>query len=74
MSGPNVQCLKAVRVQVEQAHEHLVTACRILRTNGFPETANDLMRAARLVQVWTQKDGWLDALDRAPIAVREAAE
>lgn len=71
MSGPDKSCLKAVRVQVEQAQEHLVTACAILRTNGWPDNADELMRSVRHVRVWTQKDGWLDALARAPIEVRE---
>lgn len=69
MADPKI--LPAVRVQIEQGHEHLVTACKILRTNGFPESADDLMRSARVVQVWTQKDGWLDSLAREPIKVKE---
>lgn len=70
----NPACLKAVCVQIEEAHAHLVAACKLLRTNGYPESADDLMRTVRSVQVWTQQDGWLDALAREPIAVREAAE
>lgn len=72
MSAPRPQCLKAVRVQIEQAHEHLVTACKILRTNGWPTNADELMRSVKHVQVWTQKDGWLDALQRPPIAAKAA--
>lgn len=69
MSAPRPACLKAVRVQVEQAREHLVAACKILRTSGFAQSADELMRSVKHVQVWTQKDGWLDALERPPIAV-----
>jgi hypothetical protein len=63
--------LPAVRVQVEQGLEHLTTACAILRTNGWPENADELMRTVRHGRVWTQKDGWLDMLERKPIEVRE---
>ena len=74
MSAPDKRCLTAVRVQVEQAQEHLVAACKILRTNGWPQNADDLMRSVKHVQVWTQKDGWIDCLARAPIPTAEAAE
>jgi hypothetical protein len=75
----NPACLKAVAVQIEEAHAHLLTACTLLRTNGYPESADDLMRSARSVQVWTQRDGWLEFLAREPIPVAggqrlEAAE
>jgi hypothetical protein len=74
MSGPDKRSLVAVRVQIQQAHEHLLTACTILRTNGFPENADELMRSVKQVQVWTQRDGWLDCLARDPVSVSEAAE
>jgi hypothetical protein len=65
------RCLKAVRVQVEQGLEHLTAACTILRTNGWPENADELMRTVKHGRVWTQKDGWLDCLERDPIEVKE---
>jgi hypothetical protein len=71
---PNKACLKAVAVQLEEAQAHLVTACKLLRTNGYPENADDLMRSVRAVQVWVQQDGWLDALHREPIQHKVAAE
>lgn len=69
----NPACLKAVRVQLDQAHERVLTACKLLRTNGFPKIADELMRQARGLQVWTQKDGWIDCAARAPIAVAGAS-
>lgn len=74
MSAPDKTCLKAVRVQVEQAVDHLRIACTLLRTNGWPENADELMRSVKHVQVWTQKDGWIDCLARDPIPTAEAAE
>jgi hypothetical protein len=65
----NPACLKAVCVQIEEAHAHLLTACALLRTNGYPESADDLMRSARSVQVWIQQDGWLDHLSREPVGI-----
>lgn len=79
MSAPNPACLKAVCVQLEEAQAHILAACTLLRTNGYPESADDLMRSARSVKVWRQRDGWLEFLSREPIPVAcgqrlEAAE
>lgn len=68
MSAPNAACLKAVAIQIEEAQHHLLTAAALLRTNGYPESADDLMRSVRSVRVWTQRDGWLEYLAREPIA------
>ena len=68
---PNPACLKAVAIQIEEAQKHLLTAAKLLRTNGYSESADDFMRSVRPLLVWTQRDGWLDALARKPI---EAAE
>lgn len=72
MSAQNPACLKAVAVQIEESHQHLVTACKLLRTNGYPDSADDLMRSVRTIQIWTQRDGWLEALAREPIKIAGA--
>jgi len=56
--------LAAVRVPLVQAEEKLRIACRLLRDNGFPESSDELVRDLKHLRVWTQKDGWLDYLDR----------
>jgi hypothetical protein len=70
----NPACLKAVAVQIEEAHAHLLTACTLLRTNGYSESADDLMKLTRQAQVWTQRDGWLEFLAREPVTAPVAAE
>lgn len=62
--APREACLPAVRCQIEQAQEKLVIACDVLRRHGFPEFADDLMRPARALRVWTQQDGFLDCMAR----------
>ena len=64
MSKPDPAILPAVRSQIEQGLEHLTIACGLLRQNGWPENANELMRTVKHGRVWTQADGWLDHLDR----------
>lgn len=59
---PDPSILPAVRSQISQAEEKLVIACGLLRKNGWPQNADDLMRSVKHVQVWTMKDGWLDCL------------
>ena len=59
----NSECIPAVRAQVEQATEKLVTACKILRRNGFTESADDLARQLKMLNVWTQPDGMLHWLE-----------
>lgn len=54
----------AVRVQVRKAEECLQTACKELRQGGFPESADELAKDLQRLRVWTQKDGWLDWLDK----------
>jgi hypothetical protein len=61
--GGSPHILKPVRSQVEQAQEHLRNACQMLRQEGWPETADDLMRAHKLLQTWTQPCGWLDLME-----------
>jgi hypothetical protein len=62
MTTPDPSILTAVRSQIEQGLEHLTIACGLLRQNGWPENADELMRTVRHGRVWTQSDGWLDHL------------
>lgn len=64
MTAPDPAILPAVRAQIEQAEEKLRLACQLLRQNGWPENADELIRSVKHVRVWTQKDGWLDCLAR----------
>lgn len=59
---PDPEILFAVRVQIDEGLGKLRTACRLLRENGWPENADDLMRTVQHGQVWTMADGWLDHL------------
>lgn len=62
--SPNPATLNAVRVQIAQAEERLQVACKELRSNGWPDSADELAIDLRRVRIWTQKDGWLDWLGR----------
>jgi hypothetical protein len=64
VSGPDQACLKAVRVQIQEGLEKLNVACAILRRNGWVENADELSRTVKHGRVWTQKDGWLDMLEK----------
>ena len=56
----------AIRVQLAEAEEKIRTACGMMRRHGLPENADELMRSHNHLRVWTQKDGWLDILERQP--------
>ena len=56
--------IPAVRCQLRQAEEKLQISCKMLRENGAPDSANDLLRTLKMVRVWTQKDGFLDYLEK----------
>jgi len=58
----NTDIIPALRYQIRQAEEKLQIACKLLRDNGYPESADDLVRSSKSVRIWTQKDGWLDYL------------
>lgn len=64
MTRPDQAILPAVRAQIEQGKDKLLLACKLLRQNGWPENADELMRSVHHVSVWTQKDGWLDWLEK----------
>jgi len=64
MSAPDPAILPAVRAQIEQAEEKLRIACKLLRRNGWPENADELVRSLKHVGVWTMRDGWLDCLEK----------
>lgn len=55
---------RSARAKLERAQEDIVAACKLLRDDGLPENADELMKEARRLRVWTQRDGWLDILDR----------
>lgn len=59
----NYDAIKAARAKCEEAEEKLAIACSVLRANGWPENANELVRTLRHLRVWTQKDGWFDILE-----------
>lgn len=63
VAAPAPTCLRAVRAQIEQAQEHLTIACKVMRNNGFPESANDLSRNLKMLNVWTQQSGLLHWLE-----------
>ena len=56
--------IPAVRCQMNQSEEKLRIAMRLMRENGYPESADDVFRILKQMQVWTQKDGWLDCLEK----------
>ena len=56
--------LPAVRSQIDQAEEHLQIACKLLRQNGWPETADELVRPLKVLRTWTQPAGWIEAMER----------
>lgn len=64
MNAPNESILPAVRSQITQAEEKLQIACRLLRENGWTETAPHLISILMQARVWTQKDGWIDMLEK----------
>lgn len=71
MTRPNPAGLTGCRVHLAQAEEKLQAACAILRQNGWPETAEELVKHLRMLRVWTQPHGWLDWLEKpAPGEVR----
>lgn len=66
-AGPDFSVLPAVRAQIEQAEEKLQIACKELLKGGLTETHPHLLSLLRQCRVWTQKDGWLDWLEKDPI-------
>lgn len=54
---------KAIRVQLGEAEEKMRCAIKMMRDNGLPDNANELTRTLKHLRVWTQPDGWLDALE-----------
>ncbi|MAQ82229.1 MAG: hypothetical protein CMH12_03240 [Maritimibacter sp.] len=58
-------CFAAVRVQAELGCDRLRTAAAILRRHGWPDTADDVMRAVEQVRFITNANGLLDMLERA---------
>lgn len=66
MTAPDDSVLPAVRVQIRQAEEKLTIALRLLREAGWVETHPYLLRIHNQLRVWTQKDGWLDWLEKPP--------
>lgn len=62
--NPDTSALPAVRSQLRQSEDKLRTALVILRKAGWEENANELLRTLKHLQVWTQKDGWLDFLEK----------
>jgi hypothetical protein len=67
MSGVRTETLAIARAQVAGAISSLGDAVETLRTGGFPETAADLARLRGGLAVWTNPDGWFDALGKPPI-------
>lgn len=54
----------AVRTRLQMAEEQLAIACKLLRENGLPENADELVKDLSRIRVWTQKDGWLDWIEK----------
>ncbi len=60
--------ISPVRCQLRQAEEKLQIACKLLRENGFPESADDLVRHLRGIRVYKQKDGFLDWMEKPEVS------
>lgn len=56
--------LPAVRSQITQAEEKLRIALRLMLDGGWVETHPYLLSIHKQLMVWTQKDGWLDWLEK----------
>lgn len=61
---PDSSAIPAARSQIKQAEEKLQTALKVLRKAGWTESADELLPILKRAQCWTQKDGWLDWLER----------
>lgn len=59
-----LQVFKSLRVRIGKAETELQEACKMLRNNGFDETADELMVDLKRLRVWTAPEGWIHYLGR----------
>lgn len=67
------EIIPAVRCQMQQAEEKMQIAAKLLRTNGYPESADDVVRLLKQSRVWTQPDGFLHFLEQPDAPEGDAA-
>ena len=61
----NKEIIPAVRAQLEQAQEKLHIAAKLLRSNGYEESADDIGRISKQCHIWTQPGGYLHYFEQS---------
>lgn len=61
---PDLSVMPAVRQRLAMAEEQLQIAAKTLRQGGWPDTAHEVTKLLKLSRVLTQKDGWLDWMEK----------
>lgn len=64
MTTRDASCLADVRSEIEKATAILRSAAQTLRTAGWTETADHLIRDVKVMRIYTEKDGYLHWLER----------